>query len=304
MLLNYRYEGDGIRRAFFIPFPYGGAADIACDLLANGVTRRLQFGVDYRLVENCVIYALPHGAALEIMLITPLAQAEALREARAQAAEAAGISEARSAWHAQAAAQVAEDAAAQAENTARIAQSSMTAIEAKAQSAVKGFEARANELASSSLAAMESSLASARTKAAKQLSDLAGDAKQSAARDLALARKQAQEVSATALSEIEAAEVKALAAMASPGIKAIAWEDMEAGPLAQGFYVLNENLPAATQSMGIFCVDAVEGIRWDGFFAIIPGCPGHDGASLRPPQGSGGLNSGENPWWLPCDHEH
>lgn len=286
---SVRYELDGIRKTFPIPFPYGSHSDFACAKVdSDGEETRLTEGEDYHLVEHCLILDEPeeHDGRLHIFLVEPLARALEGNIARCEAAEAAGISEAHAAWHAEAAARIAREAAETADSAARKAFGEIV------------------ERAQLETASATNTLEAIRDQA------------------VSLAKEAAQQ----AVSQIYQVCREAVERAHNPGIAALNAFERIYG-YSQGFFVVNRNLVNSTASMGFWGARALSAIAWDGFFAIIPNCPGHAGSGWKPDEivwpddplwnpgkpGSSTTKPGASQpggstvpgsRWLPCDHTH
>lgn len=269
-----RYTGDGVAQAWLIPFPYGGPGDLRVEITENGETSTLSHAAgDFRIIDRCVVCPVQSGAILAITLITPLYQVAALNERRVKAASLAMQNEERAAFHAQAAAQIAEDAAA-------IAHAACEKLEENVADIVTPAEERIDALASSLLA------------------------------DSASLRE-------AAITMIMQAAREAIERTHNPGLSAVPALSL-LDTATQGFYVVNPYLSGQVGAQGIWGTRSINDIAWDGYFVILPDCPGHAGACAWTPSGFAPGNASpesgdgsddaprflEGKWWLPCDHVH
>lgn len=283
-MVSVRYRGDGKRRSFRIPFAYGSPVNVAVSVAESEDKSEapLVYGEDYKIVDGCVVYdGLAMGMLLYISLKGLAERAQALQEERVRAAEFAGLNEERAAWHAQAAASIAEDAAEQAKAVASKAYADIEAEgHARAVDAVEKI----------------------RRETGAQVELLKADCER-------------------AIQEVWAVAREAIARADNPGISAARSLEELAG-YQQGFFVINPNLAKATAFSGIWPVRKKEAMAWDGFFCVIPDCPGHTNGSgwqpgetpgqpIQPGEQPGGSQKPGNPdedgkpdWWLPCFHKH
>lgn len=271
--VSIAYNGDGIRRTWFIPFPYGDLVrDIGVSLTAAGVETTLVYGSGFTVSEHCVVCAVPNGAILRIWLKSASALALAGQEERARAAEIAGLNEDRAAWHAEAASQLALEACLEASE--KIKQNV-----AAAESQITTVRQEALEVAAQAENTLEAK--------AKELEGLAKAARQAFTR---LYEKAVAALSEKAVGWLEQASLSGLNPVP---------EKAGLGRYSHGFCLV---LP-----FGMFPVQHKSQIKWDGFFVVIPSCPGHGGTQswTKPQPGLTGSEANANgSWWIPCGHEH
>lgn len=313
------YEGDGARSCFPIPFPYGGVSDIGVRIISGGVESGKVYLDDYRLVENSV-YMLtppPAGSQLVIYLKTSISQAEAARAERVRAAVAAGITESAAAWHAERAAHIACDAAAEA---ARAAGESVRDIQAKAAqekekaaseigSVLAAAASQAQQLGSEvsglcssledkktlAITEIANSVSSARSEMSTFKAAVCAEAREyceiqkQAARQNVLASADEMRTAANAAAEavnksildIYRAADECMARVENPGLSAIRAK-AELEKYSRGFFIINPFIKESKASLGLWPCRKADEIQWAGFHVIIPPCPGHDRESSLP----------------------
>lgn len=293
METSIRYRGDGQRRIWFIPFPYGCASDVGVSILEDGLERPV---ADWQELEHCVIYPVPAGAVISIWRCSSDVVCEA-----GQLARVSGAAQACAAEPAPAVSLVSEPAqtvALMSETAPAVALMSESAPAAETQAAsaagVRLLQDAADQEVERLQEIMDEDLSQARSAFQSDVSDELDDFRESVG---AIERESLLKIAAAANVEIARTE--------RPGIRALPSlrDIMDKPPI---FYVINSNLAEATATLGLFPVQRLEDVLWDGFFFILPGCWGHTdrvdvsfpGAPGRPAE------AGRDNWWQPCNHTH
>lgn len=187
---SVKYQGDGVRTCWPIPFCYGGVQDIGVSVISPaGAETRLAFGSGYTLAEHSVIAPVASGHQICIWLTSPMSQALQGQIERAKAAAHAGISEAASAWHAENSARIAMQASAEASATV-----------AAAKLEVENARQDIAGLASKAIGDVQAGLNNART----AISDLVNNGQASITRHADSAKATMQTLASQGISDMQA----------------------------------------------------------------------------------------------------
>lgn len=114
-------------------------------------------------------------------------------------------------------------------------------------------------------------------------------------------RSAIREESLTAMAQIDLLGRSQLEQIKKPGIAPVL-SKADIYPYSYGFFVENPNVRENGNFQGLWQVKSLDEIAWDGFYVVLPDCPGHriptDWELPDPPADQ--TASGND--WLPCDH--